>query len=49
MTFFAICVSGESTNPDGMIGLLEYREKEDGSGEVPVMMFFKHGLEEEKV
>jgi len=40
---------GESTNPDGMVGLLEYREKEDGSGETPIMMFFKHGLEEEKV
>ncbi|CAG2115355.1 unnamed protein product [Medioppia subpectinata] len=39
---------GESTNPDGMVGLLEYREKEDGSGETPVMMFFKHGLDEEK-
>lgn len=38
---------GESTNPDGMVGLLEYREV-DGN-EVPVMMFFKHGLEEEKV
>jgi hypothetical protein len=32
-----------------MVGLLEYREKEDGSGEVPIMIFFKHGLEEEKV
>jgi len=48
MIYFVL-TSGESTNPDGMIGLLEYREKEDGSGETPVMMFFKHGLEEEKV
>jgi len=40
---------GESSNPDGMVGLLEYREKEDGSGEVPIMLFFKHGLNEEKV
>lgn len=38
---------GESSNPDGMVGLLEYRDS--GSGEVPIMMFFKHGLEEEKV
>jgi hypothetical protein len=37
---------GESCNPDGMVALLEYR---DGpNGEVPVMMFFKHGLEREK-
>jgi hypothetical protein len=32
-----------------MVGLLEYRDKEDGSGEVAIMMFFKHGLDEEKV
>lgn len=38
---------GESSNPDGMVGLLEYREGDDG--EVPIMMFFKHGLDEEKV
>jgi len=38
---------GESTNPDGMVALLEYRENE--SGEVPIMMFFKHGIDEEKV
>jgi len=38
---------GESTNPDGMVALLEYREND--SGEVPIMMFFKHGMEEEKV
>jgi len=40
---------GENYNPEGMVGLLEYREKEDGSGETPIMIFFKHGLEEEKV
>jgi hypothetical protein len=38
---------GESTNPDGCVGLLEYRETD--SGEVPIMLFLKHGLEEEKV
>nr|ACH48201.1 microtubule-binding protein [Cyriopagopus schmidti] len=39
---------GESSNPDGLIALLEYRQNSDGT-ETPVMMFFKHGLEEEKV
>jgi len=39
---------GESSNPDGLIALLEYRETSDG-GETPIMIFFKHGLEEEKV
>nr|M5B4R7.1 RecName: Full=Translationally-controlled tumor protein homolog; Short=GTx-TCTP1 [Grammostola rosea]BAN13536.1 GTx-TCTP1 [Grammostola rosea] len=39
---------GESSNPDGLVALLEYRENSDGT-ETPVMMFFKHGLEEEKV
>jgi hypothetical protein len=39
---------GESSNPDGMVALLEYREME-GRGEVPLLLFFKHGLEEEKV
>jgi len=38
---------GSSVNPEGMVALLEYREV--GSGEVPIMLFFKHGLEEEKV
>uniref|UniRef100_A0A2I9LPT5 Translationally-controlled tumor protein homolog n=1 Tax=Centruroides hentzi TaxID=88313 RepID=A0A2I9LPT5_9SCOR len=38
---------GESSNPDGMVAILEYRD--DGSGEKPYMMFMKHGLEEEKV
>ncbi|GIY73507.1 hypothetical protein CEXT_726611 [Caerostris extrusa] len=39
---------GESTNPDGLIALLEYREKSDGT-ETPIMILFKHGIEEEKV
>ncbi|RWS24652.1 hypothetical protein B4U80_01965 [Leptotrombidium deliense] len=40
---------GESSNPDGLIALLEYRETPDGSGEIPTMVLLKHGLEEEKV
>lgn len=40
---------GESCNPDGMVALLEYRDKPDGSGEEALMLFFKHGLEAEKV
>ncbi|XP_077554975.1 translationally controlled tumor protein [Haemaphysalis longicornis] len=39
---------GESCNADGIVGLLEYREK-PGGGETAVMMFFKHGLDEEKM
>lgn len=39
---------GESCNPDGMVGMLEYRNKPDGS-EQAYMLFFKHGLEAEKV
>ncbi|GIY64066.1 translationally-controlled tumor protein homolog [Caerostris darwini] len=39
---------GESSNPDGLIALLDYRENSDGS-ETPIMIFFKHGIEEEKV
>ncbi|XP_054722213.1 translationally-controlled tumor protein homolog [Uloborus diversus] len=39
---------GESSNPDGLIALLEYREI-PGGDEKPYMIFFKHGLEEEKV
>ncbi|CAL1261223.1 unnamed protein product [Larinioides sclopetarius] len=39
---------GESSNPDGLIAMLDYRENSDGS-ETPIMIFFKHGLEEEKV
>ncbi|XP_022907584.1 translationally-controlled tumor protein homolog [Onthophagus taurus] len=38
--------TGESMDCDGMVGLLEYREINNES--VPVLMFFKHGLEEEK-
>lgn len=40
---------GESCNPDGMVCLLEYRDKPDGSGEQALMLFYKHGLECEKV
>lgn len=39
---------GESSNPDGLIAFLEYRDNGQG-GETPIMIFFKHGLEEEKV
>lgn len=38
--------TGESMDCDGMVGLMEYREIDNNS--VPVMMFFKHGLDEEK-
>lgn len=38
--------TGESMDIDGMVGLLEYREIDGNS--VPVFMFFKHGLDEEK-
>lgn len=38
---------GESSNPDGCIGILEFRDV-DGS-EKAIMNFLKHGLEEEKV
>ncbi|XP_039279199.1 translationally-controlled tumor protein homolog [Nilaparvata lugens] len=38
--------TGESMDVDGMIALLEYRDIDGDS--VPVLMFFKHGLEEEK-
>ncbi|XP_075211871.1 translationally controlled tumor protein [Lycorma delicatula] len=38
--------TGESMDVDGMIALLEYRELDGDS--VPVLMFFKHGLNEEK-
>ncbi|KAJ8960929.1 hypothetical protein NQ318_020229 [Aromia moschata] len=38
--------TGESMDIDGMVGLMEYREIDGDS--VPVMMFFKHGLDEEK-
>lgn len=38
---------GESSDPDGIIGVLEFRDV-DGTEKV-YMNFFKHGLEEEKV
>lgn len=38
--------TGESMDIDGLVGLMEYREIDGDS--VPVLMFFKHGLEEEK-
>lgn len=40
--------TGESCNPDGMVALLDYRSKDDGT-EDAYMLFFKHGLESEKV
>ncbi|KAI3356104.1 hypothetical protein L3Q82_017368, partial [Scortum barcoo] len=36
--------TGESMNPEGMVGLLNYRE----DGITPYMIFFKDGLEAEK-
>ncbi|KAF7993269.1 hypothetical protein HCN44_006329 [Aphidius gifuensis] len=38
--------TGESMDIDGLVGLMEYRDIDGVS--TPVMMFFKHGLEEEK-
>ncbi|XP_055707083.1 translationally-controlled tumor protein homolog [Phlebotomus papatasi] len=38
--------TGESMDCDGMVALMEYREIDGQS--VPILMFFKHGLEEEK-
>ncbi|XP_067003948.1 translationally-controlled tumor protein homolog [Anabrus simplex] len=38
--------TGDSMDIDGMVALLEYRDIDGAS--VPVLMFFKHGLEEEK-
>lgn len=38
--------TGESMEIDGMVALMEYREINGES--VPVLMFFKHGLDEEK-
>jgi hypothetical protein len=31
---------------DGMVAMLEYRDTD--SGQIPILMCFKHGLEEEK-
>ena len=38
--------TGESMDIDGLVALMEYRDIDGQS--VPVLMFFKHGLEEEK-
>ena len=38
--------TGESMDVDGMVALCEYRDIDGVS--VPVLMFFKHGLDEEK-
>jgi len=38
--------TGESMDCDGMVAMCEYRDINNES--VPVFMFFKHGLEEEK-
>ncbi|XP_076659320.1 translationally controlled tumor protein [Halictus rubicundus] len=38
--------TGESMDIDGLVALMEYRDIDGES--VPVLMFFKHGLEEEK-
>jgi len=39
--------TGESMDVEGMVGLMEYRDIDEAS--VPVMLFFKHGLLEEKL
>lgn len=39
--------TGESMDCDGMVAMCEYRDIDGDS--VPVLMFFKHGLEEEKL
>jgi len=39
---------GESCNPDGMVAMLEYRTNSEGACE-PYMLFYKHGVESEKV
>lgn len=46
LTFFFLLqfFTGESMNPDGTIGLLDFRE----DGVTPFMLFFKDGLEIEK-
>lgn len=40
--------TGESMDCDATICLLEYRDKEDGTQD-PILMFFKHGLVDEKL
>lgn len=39
--------TGESMDCEGMVAMCEYRDIEGAS--VPVLMFFKHGLQEEKL
>jgi len=39
--------TGESMDVDGMVAICEYREIDGES--VPIFMFFKHGLDEEKL
>lgn len=39
--------TGESMDIDGLVALMEYRDIDGAS--VPVLMFFKHALDEEKV
>jgi flavodoxin len=39
--------TGESMDVDGMVAIMEYREV--GSDNIPFLMFFKHGLDEEKL
>jgi len=39
--------TGESQQPEGIVGLLEYRNDDSGN-ETPYLIFFKDGLEEEK-
>jgi len=41
--------TGESMDPDAMICMCEYKDVNGDGTERPVLMFFKHGLEEEKV
>lgn len=38
--------TGESMDVEGMVALMEYRDIDGDS--VPILMFFKHGLDEEK-
>jgi len=41
---------GENMNPDGLVGVLEYRDGAgDDGGEAAILLFLKHGLIEEKV
>ena len=47
---FSLALPGESMDPDAMIVIAIEKEVDIGGEkqERPVMMFFKHGLEEEK-